>query len=169
MTVILDFVDGAALCRQLEALFAQSARPAHVWVSSLGSVDGGAAARLVLAGFTNQSKTQLAVVGAAAHEGALNPFGQFRRLGCFQLALQAPTSHVLVLDANVLPGAAQPRGAAATRAAALSRTALPARARRPANALRALQHRLRAGPRRAPRRRRHARAHTPGRGLQQSH
>lgn len=131
VTVILEYTSAAALCRQLRAVVQQEgARADDIWVVALRDpdADGGDEARRVVASFESLAKgVPISVVSSAsvggpdaddvgeseddvaeAEDDALarsDPSGarSLGRLARFQLALQATSRHVLVLDSGLVP------------------------------------------------------------------
>ena len=111
VTVVLEYVDAARLCRQLSALAQQTAAAEGIWVSALHDPDGddGAEARRVVASHTSGvAGTPVELISTTTvHHGTPNPSAAPARLGGrltrFQLALQASSQHVLVLDASLVP------------------------------------------------------------------
>lgn len=92
ITVILNHWKRHTLCRQIEALLAQSAGPpAHIWVCLFASPMAAAAREAALA--YNDSRI-------AVFESEHN----FKYYGRFQLALGAPTRYVLIFDDDMVPG-----------------------------------------------------------------
>ena len=91
VTVILNHFKRRTLCRQLDALLAQSAPPAHIWVCLFSSPMTASARAAALA--YNDSRI---AIFASDHN--------FKYFGRFQLALAAPTTHVLVIDDDMVPG-----------------------------------------------------------------
>ena len=104
VTVVLEFTSAPALCRQLEALLHQSVKAHAIWVSDFQSADGGAEARRLVARFRSDTISVISSSGAPGGDGRGSGTHGLGRRARFQMALQASTRHVLVLDAAVRPG-----------------------------------------------------------------
>ena len=114
ITVVIEYVGAAALCRQLRALVQQQqdAKAADIWVAALRDPDGdgGDEARRIVASFKSAfgADTALSVVSSAtlaSADGASDASGarSLGRLARFQLGLQATTQYVLLLDGGLVP------------------------------------------------------------------
>ena len=91
VTAILNHWSRTTICRQLDALRAQTAPPTHIWVCLFNSPRAEGIAEAVAA--YNDSRVSLIT-------GEHN----FKYFGRFQLALAAKTAFVLVLDDDMIPG-----------------------------------------------------------------
>ena len=91
VTAILNHYNRRTLCRQLDALRAQTVRLAHLWVCAFASPLAASIEAAALA----YNDTRIAVFRSEVN---------FKYFGRFQLALSAPTDHVLVIDDDMLPG-----------------------------------------------------------------
>ena len=105
ITVVLRYVSADALCRQLGALLGQTARAKEIWVCAFQAADGGRAARDVVASFEHGGAVTVVSSSGAGAAAERSGTSGLRRLALFQMALQASTRHVLVLDPDVRPGA----------------------------------------------------------------
>ena len=114
ITVVIEYVGAAALCRQLRALVQQQqdAKAADIWVAALRDPDGdgGDEARRIVASFKSAfgADAALSVVSSAtlaSADGASDASGarSLGRLARFQLGLQATTQYVLLLDGGLVP------------------------------------------------------------------
>ena len=114
VTVVLEFKDAAALCRQLHALLRQTLLPDLIMVAAFHTDDNGRAARAVAESIEHGGRVHVfsvyTVPSAAGEAGAGNDphsasgLASFAGGTRFQLALQATTRHVLVLDWWLTPG-----------------------------------------------------------------
>ena len=104
ITVVLRYVSADALCRQLGALLGQTARAKEIWVCAFQAADGGRAARDVVASFEHGGAVTVVSSSGAGAAAERSGTSGLRRLALFQMALQASTRHVLVLDPDVRPG-----------------------------------------------------------------
>ena len=109
VTVVLEYAGSFALCLQLSALVQQTQKAALILVSALQPMDdeaedGAAAARSIVASF-GLPEGEIAVVSTArlAAGGDGSGVHALGRIARFQLALQASTRHVLVLDSAIVP------------------------------------------------------------------
>lgn len=92
VTVILNHFKRHTLCRQIEALLAQSSGPpAHIWVCLFASPIAASARTAAL----SYNDSRIAIIESPHN---------FKYFGRFQLALSAPTRYVLVFDDDMVPG-----------------------------------------------------------------
>jgi hypothetical protein len=92
VTAILNHFMRHTLCRQIDALLAQtSGPPAHIWVCLFASPMAASARAAALA----YNSSRIAVIESEHN---------FKYFGRFQLALSAPTRFVLVFDDDMVPG-----------------------------------------------------------------
>ena len=113
ITVVVEYADSGALCRQLHALVRQTASPEQILVSAMGDPDGdfGAAAQAVIDAVraARASPPPISLVSVSSSGGSGGVMGGdaaargFGRLGRFELALQSGSRHTLVLDSWVVP------------------------------------------------------------------
>ena len=92
VTVILNHFKRHTLCRQIEALLHQSSGPpVHIWVCLFASPMAAAA----IAAVKSYNDSRIAVF--------VSPYN-FKYFGRFQLAVAAPSRHVLLFDDDMVPG-----------------------------------------------------------------
>ncbi len=104
ITVVLEYTSSHALCRQLEALLHQTVKAKVVWVCAFQSADGGAEARRVVARFQSDSISVVSSSAAPGGDGWPSGTHGLGKMARWQMALQALSRHVLVLDGSVQPG-----------------------------------------------------------------
>ena len=91
ITIVLNLWNRRTLCRQIEALRAQSVPVAHVWVCAFGSPLAQEASEVLLR--YNDSRIEI-----------VRTDHNLKYYGRFQLAITAPTRYTLVIDDDMLPG-----------------------------------------------------------------
>eukprot|EP00315_Gephyrocapsa_oceanica_P033896 CAMPEP_0185425112 /NCGR_PEP_ID=MMETSP1365-20130426/13718_1 /TAXON_ID=38817 /ORGANISM="Gephyrocapsa oceanica, Strain RCC1303" /LENGTH=347 /DNA_ID=CAMNT_0028029079 /DNA_START=75 /DNA_END=1115 /DNA_ORIENTATION=- len=92
VTAVLNVWNRRTLCRQLEALLAQTAPPALIWVCAFGPTPLAAALGAIVSRY-NDSRIVL-----------LQSEANLKYYGRFQAALAAPTRFVAVIDDDMVPG-----------------------------------------------------------------
>ena len=100
VTIIVDYRSRASLSRQLHELAQQTLVPEFIWVSTLRDPDGdgGAHVRALVQAFPASLHISVVSVTTLRGAGTTSGTSALGRIACFQLALQAATRHVLVLD-----------------------------------------------------------------------
>ena len=103
ITVILEYISCRALYTQLDGLLHQTLVPSEVWVTSFRLADNSATdeAQRIVSSF-GSSRIQLFTVSILSQELRASGVPIQSRLTRFQLALQAASRYVLILDASML-------------------------------------------------------------------